>query len=97
MLQHRFVPETRRDNEDSTLVFNPTTPTYSFFGGDAGILQNGNVEYCASAGGPGTTGVIYEVTPDSAHVVWKMEVAGQYVYRGQRIPSLIPACNGENK
>ena len=54
----------------ATLVFNPTTPTYSFFGGDAGILQNGNVEYCASAGGPGTTGVIYEVyvAPDSAHV-----------------------------
>ncbi len=34
----------------ATMVFNPTTPDYSFFGGNAEVLKNGNVEYdeCAS-------------------------------------------------
>jgi len=75
----------------ATLAFNPTTPTYSFFGGNAALLKNGNVEYCEAAGGPGTAGVIYEVTQDSsAQTVWQMQVTGQYVYRGQRISSLYP-------
>ena len=75
----------------ATLAFHPTAPTYSFFGGNAGVLKNGNVEFCESAGGPGTTGVIYEVTPDSsAHTVCQMQITVQYSYRGQRIPSLYP-------
>jgi arylsulfate sulfotransferase len=75
----------------ATLAFNTTAPTYSFFGGNAAALKNGNVEFCEAAGGPGMTGVIYEVTPDSsAKTVWQMQVTGQYVYRGQRIPSLYP-------
>jgi arylsulfate sulfotransferase len=75
----------------ATLAFNPTTPTYSFFGGNAALLKNGNVEFCEAAGGPGTAGVIYEVTQDSStQTVWQMQVTGQYVYRGQRISSLYP-------
>ena len=73
----------------ATLAFHPTAPTYSFFGGNAAVLKNGNVEYCESAGGPGT-GDIYEVTQDSsAQTVWKM-VTGGFAYRGQRIPSFYP-------
>ncbi len=76
----------------ATLTFNPTTPTYSFFGGNAAVLANGNVEYCEAAGGPtGTSGTIYEVTQDSTvQTVWQLQVSGVYAYRGQRIPSLYP-------
>jgi hypothetical protein len=75
----------------AALTFHPTAPTYSFFGGNSAVLQNRNVEYCESAGGPGLAGDIYEVTQDSiAQTVWHMLVAGQYAYRGQRIPSFYP-------
>jgi arylsulfate sulfotransferase len=75
----------------ATLTFHPTAPTYSFFGGNAAVLKNGNVEYCESAGGPGTSGDIYEVTQDSsAQTVWHMLITGQYAYRGQRISSMYP-------
>jgi hypothetical protein len=75
----------------ATFAFHPTAPTYSFFGGNAAVLKNGNVEYCESAGGPGIAGDIYEVTQDSsAQQVWQMRITGQYAYRGQRIPSLYP-------
>jgi arylsulfate sulfotransferase len=75
----------------ATLIFNPIAPTYSFFGGNAAVLSNGHVEYCESAGGPGVAGDIYEVTQDSSvQTVWHMFINGQYVYRGQRIPSLYP-------
>ena len=74
----------------ATLSFHPTTPDYSYFGGNAEVLKNGDVEYdeCASGGNNGT---IYEVTQTSSpQTVWKMQVAGQYAYRGMRIPSLYP-------
>jgi hypothetical protein len=54
------------------------------------VLKNENVEYCESVGGPGA-GDIYEVTQDSsAQIVWHMLIAGEYAYRGQRIPSFYP-------
>jgi arylsulfate sulfotransferase len=75
----------------ATLAFHPTAPTFSFFGGNAAVLANGNVEFCESAGGNGSDGEIYEVTQDSsAQTVWQMRVTGQYAYRGQRIPSFYP-------
>jgi hypothetical protein len=79
----------------ATLAFHPTAPSYSFFGGNAEVLKNGNVEYCESAGPTG--GDIFEVTHDSnAQQVWRMQswidAAGRYpyAYRGQRIPSFYP-------
>jgi arylsulfate sulfotransferase len=78
----------------ATLAFHPMAapaPTFSFFGGNAAVLKNSNVEYCESAGGPGTAGDIFEVTQDSsATTVWHMLISGQFAYRGQRIPSLYP-------
>ena len=75
----------------ATLVFHPTAPTYSFFGGNVAILADGHVEFCETAGGNGSDGEIYEVTQDSsAQTVWQMQIAGQYAYRGQRIPSFYP-------
>jgi len=75
----------------ATFTFHHTAPTYSFFGGNAAVLTNGNVEFCESAGIAGTTGVVYEVTQDSnAQTIWQMQTTGLFAYRGQRIPSLYP-------
>jgi len=90
---HSTVPLLQLDEAAKTaaLGFHPTAPTFSFFGGNAEVLKNGNVEYCESAGGPGTAGDIYEVTQDSnAQIIWKMLITGQNAYRGQRLPSLYP-------
>ncbi len=75
----------------ATLSFHITAPAYSFFGGNAEVLTNGNIEYCESASGPGVAGDIYEVSQDAnAQTVWHMHSATQYVYRGFRMPSLYP-------
>jgi arylsulfate sulfotransferase len=76
----------------ATITFNPTAPTYSFFGGNSTVLANGNVEFCEAAGGAtGTSGEIYEVTQTAnPQTVWHMEITGEYAYRGQRIPSFYP-------
>jgi hypothetical protein len=49
------------------LTFHPTTPDYTFFGGNAEVLQNGNVECneCASTALPANNAAIYEVTQTS--------------------------------
>jgi arylsulfate sulfotransferase len=77
----------------ATLTFHPTTPDYSYFGGNAEVLKNGNVEYdeCASTPFPDSNGAIYEVTQTSTpQTVWQMQITGQYAYRGFRLPSLYP-------
>lgn len=77
----------------ATLAANPTTPDYSFFGGNADILANGNVEYdeCAALGVTASEGKIFEA-PQSAPTqpIWQMLLGGQDTYRGFRIPSLYP-------
>jgi arylsulfate sulfotransferase len=75
----------------ATLNFNPTAPFYSFFGGNNAILKNGNVEYCEAAEPTAIDGDVYEVTRSATpQTVWHMNIAGQYAYRGQRIPSMYP-------
>jgi hypothetical protein len=37
----------------ATLAFHPHAPFYSYFGGNAEVLKNGNVEYCETAGAHG--------------------------------------------
>ena len=77
----------------ATVAFNPTTPAYSFFGGNAETLKNGNVEYdeCAATALPTNSAAIYEVTQTSPpQTVWQMQIAGQFAYRGMRLPSLYP-------
>jgi arylsulfate sulfotransferase len=77
----------------ATLVFNPTTPDYSFFGGGAQVLKNGHVEYTESASSPlpANNAAIFEVTQTTPpQTVWQMHITGQVAYRGFRIPSLYP-------
>ena len=77
----------------ATLASKPTTPDYSFFGGNAETLANGNVEYdeCAAVPLPGDEGKIFEVLQSNpSQAVWEMDVNGNSVYRGFRMPSLYP-------
>ncbi len=76
----------------ATLVSNPTTPNYSFFGGNAEVLANGDIEFCEAAGGPkGDTGTIYEMTQGGTpQQVWQLQIPGVLTYRGQRLPSFYP-------
>jgi arylsulfate sulfotransferase len=76
----------------ATLAFHPTTPAYSFFGGNAEVLKNGNVEYVESNTPlPTDNAAVYEVTQSSpSQIVWQMIITGQEAYRAMRIPSLYP-------
>jgi arylsulfate sulfotransferase len=77
----------------ATLTFNPTTLDYSFFGGNAEVLKNGNVEYdeASTTPSPQNNAAIFEVSQTSTpQKIWQMQIAGQYAYRGMRIPSLYP-------
>jgi hypothetical protein len=77
----------------ATLALNPTTPDYSYFGGNAEVLKNGNVEFDESASTPLPTnnGAVFEVTQSATpQTVWQMHFTGQYAYRAFRMPSLYP-------
>jgi arylsulfate sulfotransferase len=75
----------------ATFDFRMTAPFYSFFGGNSEVLANEDLEFCESAELTGLAGDVYEVTVGgSAQTVWHLKVTGQYIYRGQRIPSLYP-------
>jgi arylsulfate sulfotransferase len=68
-------------------------PVFSFFGGSARALANGNIEFdeCAATPLPANNAAIFEVTRTTPpQTVWSMQIAGQYAYRGFRIPSLYP-------
>lgn len=74
----------------ATLSLHPTAQAYSFFGGNAEILKNGNIEYCESTTNPASDGDVFETAADGTTIVWNMHVTGQRVYRGFRLPSLYP-------
>ncbi len=77
----------------ATLVLNPTTPDYSFFGGNAEVLKNGDTEYdeCSNGSVEVVEAEIYEVTQSATpQTIWHMQISGQYAYRGFRMPSLYP-------
>jgi arylsulfate sulfotransferase len=77
----------------ATLVFHDVlAPAYSFFGGNAEVLANGNVEFdeCAvSATSPAVA--VYEVTQTATpQTVWQLIIQSSYAYRVSRMPSLYP-------
>ena len=77
----------------AAFVINPTTADYSFFGGNAEVLANGNVEFdeCSDGSLAGSNAAVFEVTQTpTPQTVWRMQVTGQYAYRGIRTPSLYP-------
>ena len=69
------------------------SPLFVFFGGSTRVLANGDIEFdeCATTV-PANNAAIVEVTPTSPpQNVWQLNVNGQYVYRGFRLPSLYPS------
>jgi hypothetical protein len=68
-------------------------PVFSFFGGSARLLKNGNVEFdeCAATPLPASNAAVFEVTRTSPPAtVWSMKIAGQDAYRATRMGSLYP-------
>jgi arylsulfate sulfotransferase len=67
-------------------------PHYSICCGDALILGNGNVEYdVAFDVTTPNQSFIQEVTQDqNPQLMWQMNLVGQILYRGFRVPSLYP-------
>jgi len=64
---------------------------YSFWGGNAEQLANGNLEADFNAGATSGYSNIFEVTPGSSpQVVWKLSTGNANAYRGFRLPSLYP-------
>jgi len=67
-------------------------PVFSFFGGSARLLNNGNIEFdeCAPTQ-PNQSAAIFEVTKTTPPTtVWSMQITGQYAYRVTRMGSLYP-------
>jgi len=61
---------------------------FSTFGGSSRLLANGNVEFDECGTQPATVTEVTHVMPPQ--VVWQMQIASQFAYRGFRIPSLYP-------
>ena len=73
-----------------TLQVLPTN-LYSFFGGNAHILPNGNLEYdlCGLPGAPNSQ--TFETPNQSTpQTVWSLKLPADYNYRSYRVPSLYP-------
>ncbi len=74
----------------ATLVehYVPPDTDFSFFGGDAEKLANGDpeVDFCAPLNGA----LVQELTPDASQVVWQATTPGADQFRTQRLGSLYP-------
>jgi len=66
------------------------SPVFSFFGGGARLLTNGNVEFdeCAPTASSSAIFEVAKTTPPQT--VWQMQIGNQNTYRGFRMPSLYP-------
>ncbi len=75
----------------ATIISDYKPGEYSYWGGNAEQLANGDLEGDFNAGNSTQFSDIFEVTPDSAHqVVWHLSTSAQNAYRGFRLPSLYP-------
>jgi hypothetical protein len=77
--------------QTATITWQDMLGEYSFWGGYAQTLPNGNIEFDECTVNAATSAAIYEVTPSSPpQTVWQMQIGAQDAYRGFRIPSLYP-------
>jgi arylsulfate sulfotransferase len=76
----------------ATLGYHYHPSNYSFFGGNAGVLANGDVEFdeCALSTSPVQAEVSELTNQPNPHTVWQMTIQGNFAYRAFRIPSLYP-------
>jgi len=61
---------------------------FSSFGGSSRLLENGNVEFDECGLRPALITEVTRTIP--AQTIWQMQVTGNFVYRGFRMPSLYP-------
>ncbi len=84
------VLEINETNMTATLVthYVPPPSYFSFFGGNADLLKNGDmhVDFCAARAGA----IVQELDPQGAHVVWQGTTAGADQFHVSRLPSLYP-------
>lgn len=84
------VLEINESAKTATLLKNYTPPDtyFSFFGGNADLLANGDaeVDFCAPLNGA----IVQELTPDASQVVWQGTTPGADQFRVQRFGSLYP-------
>ena len=76
----------------ATLQFHQFIPPslYSVFGGNALILENGDIEYDLCGLNPESSQV-FEVTDEpTPQTVWNLTLSKNYAYRSYRVPSLYP-------
>jgi len=66
----------------------PPDTYFSFFGGNAELLGNNDIEvdFCAAAKGA----ILQELSPDGSQVVWQATTPGADQYHVYRLPSLYP-------
>lgn len=84
------VLEVNEDNMTATLVthYVPPPSYYTFFGGNAELLANGDihVDFCA----PLTGAIVQELNSTATQVVWQATTAYADQFHAFRIPSLYP-------
>jgi hypothetical protein len=75
----------------ATIAYRQTlgSAKYSFWGGNAEVLANGDLEYDLCAQGNGSEVDEVKMT-NPAQPVWTLQVSGANLYRAHRIPSLYP-------
>lgn len=74
----------------ATLVkhYVPPPSYFSFFGGNAELLANGNIE--ADFASPNSGAIVQELDPGSLQVVWQGSTPKAFQYHANRMPSLYP-------
>lgn len=76
----------------ATITFHDFPSLYSYYGGNAAVLPNGNFAYDICTGLSGSGAVVLELPQQEnmRQIAWQMNVAGETVYRAYRMPSLYP-------
>jgi arylsulfate sulfotransferase len=84
------VYEVNEENMTATLIthYVPPPSYFSFFGGNANLLPNGDlhVDFCAPLSGA----IVQELTPNASQVVWQGTTPNADQFHALRMPSLYP-------
>jgi arylsulfate sulfotransferase len=84
------VLELNEGNMTATLVthYEPPPSYFSFFGGNADLLPNGNIHANFSAAVSGA--IVQELNPQATQVIWQGTTPNAYQFHAYRWPSLYP-------
>jgi hypothetical protein len=84
------VLEVNENNRTATMLthYAPGPQYYSYFGGQAQLLENGDtqVDFCATTKGA----LVQELNPQATQLEWEGATPNSEQYRVLRLPSLYP-------